>query len=304
MRQRFFLMENPAAGIARSRLVDDVVRTLEQQGAAVTRARASDIAAAREKARAASVGGSYEAIVAAGGDGTIRQIATALVGSEAALGIIPVGTGNVLAHEIGLVRTPAAVARMLREGPVVKVACAQVNGEPFLLMVGVGFDARVVAALDQRLKSRLGKAAYAGPLLSAVVRPADRLTVEVDGHHHSASWAVIANACHYGGGFMLAPRTGIRERGLQAVLFKTHSRAVFLGQLMGLLASGRLEPRGGRGSEVEMLSCARVRITAPHAVPTQVDGDVFGVTPVEIDAGSREVRLIVPEHQRVAKGRE
>ena len=66
----------------------------------------------------------------------------------------------------------------------------------------------------------------------------------------------------------------------------------------------RLEPRSGRGSEVEMLSCARVRITAPHPVPTQVDGDVFGVTPVEIDAGSREVRLIVPEHQRVAKGRE
>ena len=70
------------------------------------------------------------------------------------LGIIPVGTGNVLAHEIGLARTADAIARMLLEGPVAKVACAQANGEPFLLMVGAGFDARVVAALDQRLKSR------------------------------------------------------------------------------------------------------------------------------------------------------
>jgi diacylglycerol kinase (ATP) len=296
MRQRFFLMENPAAGIAGSRLVEGVVQALEGLGAGVTRARADSIAAAREKARAAAASGRYDAVVAAGGDGTIRQVAAALLGSQVPLGIIPVGTGNVLAHEIGLTPTTSAVAGMLREGPAIDVACAQANGEPFLLMVGVGFDARVVGALDQRLKSRIGKVAYAGPLLRAAVRPADRLTVEVDGHRHSASWAVIANACHYGGGFVLAPRAGIRQRGLQAVLFKTRSRAVFLGQLMGLLASGRLQPREGRGSEVEMLACARVTVTAPHAVPMQVDGDVFGVTPVEVHAGNGAVRLIVPQH--------
>jgi YegS/Rv2252/BmrU family lipid kinase len=295
MRQRFFLMENPAAGIAGSPLVEDVVRELGRQGASVTRAQAcGDTGAAREKARAAAASGSYDAIVAAGGDGTIRQIAAALLGTEADLGIIPVGTGNVLAHEIGLTPTATEVARTLRQGPVARMACAQANGEPFLLMVGVGFDARVVGALDQRLKNRIGKAAYVGPLLAAIVRPADRLVVEVDGHRHTATWAVIANACHYGGGFVLAPRTGIRERGLQAVLFKTHNRVVFLGQLMGLLASGRLAPSNGRDGPVEMLSCSRVTVTAQHAVPTQIDGDTFGATPVEVDAGSREVRLIVP----------
>lgn len=293
MRQRFFVVENPGAGIAGSPLVEDVLRLLADQGASVTRNQSPDPASARTAMRNAAEGGGYDAIIAAGGDGTIRQAAAELIGTDMPLGIIPVGTGNVLAHEIALARTPKAIARMLLEGPVAKVACAQANGEPFLLMVGCGFDARVVAALDQRLKSRLGKAAYAGPLLGAIIQPVDTLTVTVDGRPHTATWAVIANARHYGGRFVLAPRTGILERGLQAILFKTRSRAVLLGQLMSL-ATGHLEPRADPGSEVEMLACSRATVTAHRPVPIQVDGDTFGTTPVEVDAGTREVRLIVP----------
>jgi len=295
MRARFFLMENPAAGVAGTPLVEDVVRELKRQGAAVTRARGDDIAAARRMAREAADSGAFDAIVAAGGDGTVRHMGAALIGSRADLGIIPVGTGNVLAHEIGLAPKAAVVARMLRHGPAVKVACAEANGEPFLLMAGIGFDARVVAGLSQRLKSLVGKAAYAGPLIDAIVRPADALTVTVDGQHHAASWAVIANARHYGGSFVLAPRTGILQRGLQAILFKTTSRAALLGQLMGILATGRLEPAARRGREVEMLACSRVTVTSHRPVPVQIDGDSFGATPLEVDAGRDELRLIVPE---------
>ena len=293
MRHRFFVVENPGAGVAGSPLVEDVVRLLAQGGGAVTRTRSADIPAARLAVRQAAESGSYDAVVAAGGDGTIRHAAATLIGTDMPLGIIPVGTGNVLAHEIGLARTPDAIAGMLLAGPIAKVACAQANGEPFLLMVGAGFDARVVGALDQRLKSRLGKAAYAGPLLGAIIRPVDTLMVTVDGRHHTASWAVIANARHYGGRFVLAPRTGILERGLEAILFKTRSRAVLFSQLMSL-ATGRLEPRAVRGSDVEMLACSRATVTAHHPVPIQIDGDTFGTTPVEVDAGTCEVRLIVP----------
>ena len=293
MRQRFFVVENPGAGVAGSPLVEDVLRLLAKSGGSVTRTRGADIAAARLAVRKAAESGGYDAIVAAGGDGTIRQAAAALIGTDVPLGIIPVGTGNVLAHEIGLARTPAAIARMLLEGPVARVACAQANGEPFLLMVGCGFDARVVGALDQRLKSRLGKAAYAGPLLGAIIRPVDTLRVTVDGRRHTATWAVIANARHYGGSFVLAPRTGILERGLEAILFKTRSRTVLFAQLMSL-AAGRLEPRAAHGSEVEMLACSRATVASHRPVPIQIDGDTFGTTPVEVDAGTCEVRLIVP----------
>ena len=293
MRRRFFLIANPAAGVAGAPLVEDVVRALERSGASLTRATAVDFVAARRAARMAADSGSYDAVIAAGGDGTIRHVAAALIGTETPLGIIPVGTGNVLAHEIGLAATAGAVAPMLLDGPIATVACAKANDEPFLLMVGAGFDARVLGALDQRLKSRVGKMAYAGPLLGALIRPVDTLNVTVDGHRHAASWVVIANARHYGGRFVLAPRTGIQERGLEAILFKARSRAVLAGQLMSL-AVGRLGPRATQLGDVEMLPCSRVTITAHEPVPTQIDGDVFGTTPLEVDAGTAQVRLIVP----------
>jgi diacylglycerol kinase family enzyme len=137
MRQRFFVVENPGAGVSGSPLVEEVVRLLAKSGGSVTRARSADVPAARLAVRKAAEGGDYDAIIAAGGDGTIRQAAAALIGSDMPLGIIPVGTGNVLAHEIGLARTPAAISSMLLQGPVAKVAWAEANGEPFLLMVGV-----------------------------------------------------------------------------------------------------------------------------------------------------------------------
>ena len=164
------------------------------------------------------------------------------------------GTGNVLAHEIGLTPKAGAIAHMLLHGPSAPVMCARANDEPFLLMAGAGFDGRVIAALDHRFKSYVGKAAYAGPMLGALVRPVDVLTVTLDGSRHEASWAVISNARHYGGRFVLAPHTGIQERGLQAVLFKARNRAVLMGQVLSLVM-GRLDQRAAIRGDVEMLSC-------------------------------------------------
>ena len=176
---------------------------------------------------------------------------------------------------------------------MIGAACAYANDEPFLLMAGAGFDGRVIAALDHRLKSHVGKAAYAGPMLGALAHPVDTLTVKVDGCPHEASWAVIANARHYGGSFVMARRTGIRERGLQAILFKAKNRAVLLGQLMAL-AMGQLDARAASHGDVEMIPCARASIAAQHPVPTQIDGDAFGTTPLEIATGTpscSDVRL-------------
>lgn len=293
MRRRFFLIANTGAGLAGSTLVADVVRALGDVDCLATIERPSDLAAARVAAHEAAVSGRFDAIVAAGGDGTIRHVASALLGSDTPLGIIPVGTGNVLAHEIGLAPTPAAILAMLRGGAVANVVCAHANGQPFLLWVGAGFDARVVGSLDQRLKSRIGKVAYAGPLLGALVRPIDRLTLTVDGHRHEASWVIVANARHYGGRFVLAPRARLTERGLEAILFKARNRSELLGQLMSLVL-GRLHARAEHGGDVQMLPCSRVTIAAHHPVPTQIDGDMLGQTPLEVEAGGAEIQLLVP----------
>jgi diacylglycerol kinase family enzyme len=213
------------------------------------------------------------------------------------LGIVPMGTGNVLAHEIGVAPEAHAIADMLLNGRVIDAACARANDKPFLLMAGAGFDARVIAALDHRLKSQVGKAAYAGPMFGALVHAVDTLSVTIDGKAHQASWAVISNVRRYGGNFVMARHTGIEVRGLQAILFKARNRTVLVGQLMAL-AMGTLDERSARHGDVEMLPCNKAHITAHKAVPTQIDGDAFGVTPLVVEAGATELRLIVPKHHR------
>jgi diacylglycerol kinase family enzyme len=293
MRRRFFLIANPGAGLTGSPLLDAVANMLLSAGAELTLTQPGDIDTARRQVREAAASARFDAILAAGGDGTIRQVAAALIGTDTPLGIVPVGTGNVLAHEIGLAPEARAIADMLLAGPVIQAVCARANDEPFLLMAGAGFDGRVIAALDHRLKSHVGKAAYAGPMLGALAHPVDTLIVSIDGTDHEASWAVISNVRHYGGNFVMARRTGIRERGLQAILFKARNRGELVSQLMAL-AMGMLDERSARHRDVKMLPCLRARVTAQKPVPTQIDGDAFGSTPLEIEAGAADLRLIVP----------
>ena len=293
MRRRFFLVVNAGAGLSRPGLVDEVATLLERQGASIARECPGDFAGICRLVGEAARTRRYDAVVAAGGDGTIRAAAAGITGTDVPLAIIPCGTANVLAQEIGLKATPELVCQTLRDGPQVPIAYARANGEPFLLMAGAGFDARVVGALNHALKSRVGKMAYAPPVLGALLRPMDTLNVTIDDRTYAASWVVIANARHYAGRFVLAPRTGIQQRGLEAVLFKAKSRAVLLGQLLSLLR-GQLDRRAQRCGDVAMYTCTYAKISAPSPVPVQIDGDLFGATPLEAQAGSDVIRLIVP----------
>jgi diacylglycerol kinase family enzyme len=293
MRRRFYLITNPGAGLTGSPLLDAVGNALLRAGAELTLTQPGDIETARQQVREAASSARYDAVLAAGGDGTIRQVAASLIGTRTPLGIVPVGTGNVLAHEIGVTPEARAIADMLLHGPLIEAVCARANDEPFLLMAGAGFDGRVIAALDHRLKSQVGKAAYAGPMLGALAHPVDTLNVTVDGEGHEASWAVISNVRHYGGNFVMARRTGIQERGLQAILFKAKNRGELVGQLMAL-AMGQLDERSAKHGDVEILPCLRATVTAQKPVPTQIDGDAFGSTPLQIEAGAADLKLIVP----------
>jgi diacylglycerol kinase (ATP) len=300
MRRRFFLVVNTGAGLSRSWLVDEVTAALERTGASVARESLGEFSQIRRLVGAAARSLRYDVVVAAGGDGTIRAAAAGIAGTDVPLAIIPCGTANVLAQEIGLKATPELVCQMLRNGPQRPIACARANDEPFLLMAGAGFDARVVGGLNHALKGRIGKAAYTGPVLGALLRPLDTLSITIDNRSYEASWVVIANARHYAGRFVLAPRTGIHQPGLEAVLFTARSRAVLLGQLLSLLR-GRLDARAGRHGDVAMYPCSHVKISAPGPVPVQIDGDPFGATPLEARAGTDAIRLIVPASTPTAR---
>src|SRR5262249_9480126 len=133
MRRRFLVLVNTGAGLSRPGLVDEVARALERDGARVTRETLGEFAAIRRQAAVAARSQHYDVVVAAGGDGTIRAAAAGMSGTDVPLAIIPCGTANVLAQEIGLKASADCIYQMLCRGPPIRIACARANGEPFLL---------------------------------------------------------------------------------------------------------------------------------------------------------------------------
>ena len=284
MRRRFLLVHNPIAGMAGRRLLDRVVGALEAKGATVVRAAPGnggpDLTPLNHE--------SFDAVIAAGGDGTFRLLAK-MLGPRLPIGFLPMGTGNVLAHEIGLPAGPAALADVFLDGPAIGIEGARANGEPFFLMAGAGFDGDVIQRLDSSLKRRIGKAAYIGPVLGALAGGGEELAVEVDGREHRAGWAVVANARSYGGAFVIAPKADLSQAGLYAVLFHSRSRLVRLRQLLALGAGVlRHDP------SVETTPCRRVVIGSSKPVPVEIDGDPFATTPLVVEAGGPRATLIVP----------
>ena len=295
-RRRFLLIANPIAGHVGRRLLDPVLARLERAGAGIARPSLPTIEAAgivlREAGGANADG--IDAVIAAGGDGTFRMVAAQLLGSRIPIGVLPLGTGNVLAHELELPADPRALAEGLLDGPAIPLRASRANGQPFFLMAGAGFDGAVIARLDHGWKHRVGKLAYVPPVLAALSQPLPRLEVTIDGTRHVAGWVVVSNARCYGGGFALVPHTHAVDAGLHAVLFQARDRLTLTAQLRDL-ARGRLHGR----PDVTVRPARHVTITGvtgtgDRGVPVEVDGDAAGVTPVAITADRSCVQLIVP----------
>lgn len=289
-RRRFVLVRNPNAGLYGRTLLGEVVARLAAAKAVVRIVSAGSVADARRLIDDALSAEPVDAVVAAGGDGTIRALAETLSQRSAPLGLIPIGTGNVMAREIGLAPRGALVAETLLTGRSITIHGSRANGQPFFLMAGIGFDGRIVHALNQALKRTVGRAAYVPPILASLAKPLDDLLVEVDGKQEEANWVVAANSSHYAGAFIIAPDAHLDTAGLSAVLIRARNRAELLLQLT-FMAAGRFERCRG----VTIRPCTRLKASGRRReAPVEIDGDPFGFSPVEIEANGPKLELIVP----------
>jgi diacylglycerol kinase (ATP) len=286
-RQRFLLVFNAIAGVKGRTLVEDVVRHLESRGASVEHCPPGEDAMRLAIAGAAQ---RYDAVIAAGGDGTVRALAAALNRAPVPIALIPMGTGNVLASETGLPKSALALADLILTGKVTDIYGASANGKPFYLMAGAGFDGAAVIGLNTPLKRRIGKLAYAGPGFAALTAKPPVIDVTVDGETYQANWVVVANGQRYGGPFTITRRADLRTTGLQAVLISAPSRLSLMRKIARLAT---LSLDGAKG--VRILPCRRVTLRSSQPVAAQVDGDPFGTTPLDIEAGGVGFRMIVPD---------
>jgi len=286
--RRLLIIHNPTAGRRHRRFVA-VLDALRQLGCTVFLRPTAAPGDARRLAMQADPG-QHDAVVVAGGDGTIREVADGMRGTAIPLAIIPVGTANVLAIEIGLRLDPSAIARTVALGEPRPISLGLANGQPFLLMAGVGLDAHVVRHVDLRLKRRLGTVAYmveALRQLSTFAFPS--YEVHADGESWSAAAVVVANARHYGGRFLRAPAADLQSPTLEVCMFGAAGpRAAVSYALAG--AVGRLP----RSRTYRMVTANQVRISGPRGEPVQGDGDIITELDVTIEAVPHAIELIYP----------
>ena len=282
---------NPAAGRRRTQLLWRVLDVMAASGVRLEIAETRHAGHATELAREGARRGE-RLVVAAGGDGTIAEIANGLVDTPARLGVIPLGTANVLAHELGLPFAPRAVAAALAFGRTRAVwpgiACGADGPRLFVQMVGAGFDAQVVHHMSSPLKRALGRSAYVMQSLRELIRYRFRpIEVRVDGRVIETGSVVVTKGQYYAGMFRLAPGASPMAPDFTVALFGGCGP-------LAVLAYGAALPFDlvPKMPGLRLIRASRIEIESAR-VPTQADGDPAGMAPIIVTNAPTPIRVVV-----------
>jgi diacylglycerol kinase family enzyme len=289
---------NPAAGQRRVHRLWDVLDILSGNGVRVALRQTTHPGHATELAAEAAAGGAT-LIVAAGGDGTIAEVAAGLAASQAgnltasraAMGVIPLGTANVLAQELNLpcrsrdIAAALAFRRTRRIWP--GVATGAGGDRLFVQMLGVGLDAQVVHRLPRQLKRCLGRGAYVAQTLREMLRYQYRpIHIRLDGDAAQAGSVVVSKGRLYAGHYLLAPTASPGEPGFSVALFGAAGPAAAL--LYGAALPLNLLPRT---PGMRLVRASRVEILGIE--PAQADGDPAGLSPMVIRDAASPIDIVI-----------
>jgi len=287
------IISNPAAGQRSRPLLDATIKALQAKGREVELLFTNYAGHATTLARVCADEGKADLIVAAGGDGTVREVAEGLIGSGMPIGIIPAGTANVLARELGYlkagVKSPSRVARILcgkTDKPVHPfVVTLPERTTTGLCWVGVGFDAEVLRHVNLKLKATFGRAAFMPAILKALflekaipqVPWAYQFGLDSPAETGLCAWGLVSNIERYAGPFHLTRKTSLTDRGLACLLFeKSGGWARAVDQL--LIAFKPLDKRAA----TRVITEGRLTLGSV-TTPVQLDGDLVGYGPVTVE---------------------
>jgi len=253
---------------------------------------------------AAERAGRYETVVAVGGDGTISEVANGILtaGAEAALGVIPCGTGSDLVRTLAIPAGAAAAASLLASGShrridVGRASFLDSHGEPatrwFLNAAEVGMGATVVDAVNNASRRLRGPPALWWAILTTMFRYRPSLASVVTDRSPplelllSNAW--IANGRYSGGGIRSAPRAAMDDGLLDVVLVEHGSTRRRLVGLLKLRSGVFVEL-----PEVQYRQAAQVEFTAQTPLPVEIDGDAVGTTPATFEVVPSRLMVVAP----------
>lgn len=294
---------NPMAGQLRpGHQLEEVVQFLRQHDWEVT-LRVTEKSGDATVLAQEAVDQNYDMVVAAGGDGTNNEVINGgLVGSDVVLGMLPIGTTNVFAMEVGIpINNPLHLrpildsARVLVDGCVQRVDVGKAGNRFFLLMGGVGWDAEAVTYVQRDAKRWLGPLAYlpAG-FMAAKTFAGSRIWVDIDGDRFRdrAVLITVNNTRLYGGVVQMAPKASLDDGLLDVCIFRGQNvTQAFFRYFLGVLSRRHIyDPR------VRYHQAKYIAIRSARPLPVHVDDEALGSTPVEFTVLSRSLRVMLPKN--------
>ncbi|MFO7997033.1 MAG: diacylglycerol kinase family lipid kinase [Dehalococcoidia bacterium] len=319
------LIYNPSGGqvVIRHEL-ENAVAFLDRCGWSVTLRETSKPLEATELARQA-VNRGARVVIAAGGDGTVNEVANGLVNTDVALGVLPVGTTNSWALQMGipslnpiLPGTQAAkllagleeriahplpanfyrkvlldAARVLVEGQTVAVDVGELSGRHFLISAGIGLEAAIVESIPLKEKKALGSWAYVLTAIESAYRyTGTDVRLELDGRtiNVCTPLIVVSNIQLYGGMVAIGPKACVNDARLDVCIFKGDGFFTFVQYAMKVLSHRHL-----KDPKVEYYQCREIFVESQRSLPVHVDGELFARTPVAIRAVPSSLKVIIPK---------
>jgi diacylglycerol kinase (ATP) len=278
---------NPAAGNGQAKHWQERVESIARgRPVQIT----SDSVQAEALARRA-VDAGFGKIVAAGGDGTVNEVVNGIAGSSAALGLLPIGTVNVFAMELGLPSHNLELCWDIVQSDNIRlVDLPSANGRSFVQLAGVGLDAQVVKETSLAFKRSFGPLSYLISAAQIAARQPPKLFIESENASiEEGSFVLIGNGRLYGGPFPFFKHAIIDDGLFDVVVFKRLGYLEIIKYLQDVVFSSDI-----RVPEIEYFQTQRLRITSEHDVPVELDGELAGNCPVDFQIQERALRVLAP----------
>jgi YegS/Rv2252/BmrU family lipid kinase len=296
MSMRVLLLTNPHAGLKGPACpLERFLPTMQAWGWTVHASPTpADSPALTAKAYQAAQEG-FDAVIAAGGDGTLHHIANGLAGTQTALGILPCGTANDLARSLGLPLDPDEALMALRDARSQPIDLGSLNGHYFLNVASLGVGADVSKAVTVGQKRHFGQWAYYWNVLSRLFhsrRLALRLITPQGTERLNVYQVSVANGKSFGGGWRISEEAELDDRLLDIVAVEPMGPMALLDRL--------LRRRGGMaeriGTRAYRLPACRIEVKGP--VPLNLDGEAFTLfPPLEFQVVPDALLVLMPKHK-------
>ena len=248
----------------------------------------SHCAEAEALARRAAEEG-FEKVVAAGGDGTVNEVINGIAGSSVALGLLPIGTVNVFAMELGLPsRNLELCWDIIQSNNVRLVDLPSANGRFFVQLAGVGLDAQVVKETSQAFKRSFGPLSYLISAAQIAVRQPPKLFIGSESTSvDEASFVLIGNGRLYGGPFPFFKHAIIDDGLLDVVLFKRLGYLEIIKYLQDVVFRSDI-----RSPDIEYFQTKHLRVTSAQDVPLELHGELAGNCPVDFRIQEKALQVL------------